>query len=276
MIYFTLPNFYLYNNLNIKIKEIYKFHPEYFNFNTKLSFSSVDGNFPYFYHNGGDNINFSNEIILSKEQIKEIVREDFHYVLDLSNPYLDVTDYFEVRMNAVLQELETGSNLILINNPQLLIFLSKIYPNYKYIGNTEYYKYDKNKEYLNLLDSIRLNYEDLDNEYYQDISKNKINLNITSKCSKCCKDQQELCYQKHCQSFLMFSEHSDIKDCNKLIKYLDNNKIQNFVKQGYTHFYINTYSVNDYDFVLNLYLNIFIKPEYYSTVKQLLNEVLNV
>lgn len=218
----------------------------------------MEGNFPYFYHSGGDNINFINEPILNKETLKAPLTGVFRYSLDLSNPLLEITDFTEVKMNAILSEMETGANSIIVSNPIYLSFLSQAYPNYYFIGSEKY----RDKGTIDLLKSIRVNYENLNDEYYKDIPKNKLDLNITQKCSKCCKEQQELCFKEHYQSLLMFMEYSNIKDCNKPIAYFNNSELQDLIKQGYNHFHINTYSTNDLDFIIDLYLDVFIKPEY--------------
>lgn len=273
MIYFTLPNFFDNAKLNDVFSQLLTSNPEYFSYKN-LAFSYADGSLPYFYWSLSNYNNYPRHIIPTRADIANLLRHPLRLNLDCGNPLLVPNDLFDIRINAFLEELHNGSNMVTISTPMLIEFFETNYPYYYLVGSEIFYKQDPEKLHLDKLKFIRQNSMDLNNPYYKDIPKSKIELCIGSPCFNC--EDYEKCLQTDSLNRLMFSEKSVILECpRKNLKILSPEEVMSFVKQGYTHFYLDIKGINlnDYKTVISIYLQTFVKSEYHNTVGSILEGV---
>lgn len=277
MIYFTLPNFYTFSKLNNFLINLYNDHPDYFHYK-KIVFTGEEGNFPYCYWSGGNNLNFAFESVLSRADIREF-SNSLTRVLDCSNINIIATDLFDVKMNAILEEFENGSNKIIVTSPLLIEFLKNTYKQFYLIGSNFYPLFDPDKKYIDDLYLIRQKYRDFNNQYFTNIPKSKIEICVHSGCCSCPETTKQQCLNTHHKELSLFMEKSTLANCpNQMHNALKPEEIIELNKKGYTHFYFDTISNHplDYSYLIDLYLHIFIKDEYKTEVMlQMLREVPN-
>lgn len=266
MIIFTLPNFYELNRLNHSLSQYLNQYPDHFNFKN-LVLEDEEGGFPYFYWSDNNLNNYHRERIISRRDIETDVIQQC-LLINCANTLLVPTDYLDCKINNILQILETGSNKVLLSQPGLLEYLSLQFPNYYFVGSPAFASADLDKKYIDKLKLIRQNCFDLDNEYYKDIPKTKIDINIIKHCPNCNK-WNECCLTDQ-KNRLLFIEKSCIKECqNRTIEILTTQEIIDLNHKGYQHFHLdmNGEDATNKDFYKNLYLSIFIKPEYHQNAK---------
>lgn len=262
---FTLPMYYENMRLNNLMFEYAKEHKEYFNFQN-TSFLGAEGSLPFFYWSG---VNYNNYKGAPVENLKELghYQCELNFLLDCGNTLLMPQDFLDVKVNILLKFFENGSNSVIIGHPALVDFFKKHYPQYRLIGSEEYFLFDTNKEYLNDLDFIRINYFDLENEYYANIPKSKISVSISTTCSKCTNYQR--CILNDHQNRLLFMEASSFRECKKKsFEILNTKDIKDLIKKGYSNFHLDMKSLIDFHgSYLDLYISIFIKPEFQNKAK---------
>ena len=132
MLFFNLPSFFENLELNIALREINTFHPEYFK--TQITFHVSTGNFPYQYWNGGFNNNGLKNINLSYDKISQF--QSMYNIpirFNCSNIFINENDYFDTNMNVILNIFENGANQIEISNLNFYDYLIKEYKNFNYV-----------------------------------------------------------------------------------------------------------------------------------------------
>lgn len=275
MINFILPNFFYNYKLNIKFYELSYSNPEYFNFKN-LVFIGQEGQLPFCYWSG-HNYNHSTASMWPKMQefidMKELSTSGLPLYFDCSNLLLLETDYYDCKLNNLIQFFSTGSNKLIVSDPNFCSYLSENFNFYHLIGSENYHLLDVEKKNLNSLERIKCNYNQLNEDYYKEIPKRQIEVNICSFCSNCSKEQQLECQRTLSQEVLMFSETTLLKECasgHPII--LSTDQIIELNKKGYINFYIDNAAIGitDYEAFSQLYLDIFIKPEYKDLVRSML------
>lgn len=271
MINFVLPNFYELNSLNYNLRSYLNHNPKHSNF-VDIRFNGEEGSFPYFYWADNNLNNYPKEKILPRQEIEtDVIKQQL--IINCANSLLTPIDFIDCKINNLLSMLETGSNYILITLPGLLEYLKLKFPTYYFIGSTSFYKNDPDKKYLDDLKLIRLNYTDLNNPYYADIPKSKIDINIIKHCDNC--NKWENCYNTDQKNRLLFMKQSSIQQCPlRQLICLDPEKIIELNQQGYQHFHldINGETPVNKDYYINLYLKLFIKPEFQLVAKEKIHD----
>ena len=276
MINFILPDFYYNFNLNLYLQDLFKLHPEYFNF-PKMKIFAHEGNFPFCFWSGKNYNQFSEWPTLdSFQSILNNSGFQLPLFLDFSNTKLLKTDYLDCKLNGLIDFFSNGSNTIIISDPEFGKYLKNTYPYYPLIGSENYYLKDQDKKFLNSLKFIKCNNLNVDNLYFQDITKSQIIINFPIGCLECKEKQYQTCQDLYSVENLMFIRDSKLLKClniktpnyNNLI-----NEINSFNKKGYSHFSF-SFPIN-FDY-LEFYLKLFIKPEFYYQIKlQVIQEVRN-
>lgn len=273
MIKFTLPNYFSNRNINAILNNLIRSNPEYFIYKN-LSFKGQEGAIPYSYWS---DINY-NHTFFSKwpnSNDYSILLDqsyDLPIIFNCANPALLPLDFIDNKMNNILTYFSNGSNQILISNPEFGKILLEKYPFYHLNGSINYQYFDKEKAFVENLQTIKCNFQYLDDNYYQDIPKNKIDVVITTFC-KCDLQKQNGCKKINDQNILMFMTTSPYINCPAgEFNILRPEEIIKLNKQGYINFSLDMSCIEmtNYDMIIQIYLNLFIKQEYQNVVKTLL------
>ena len=265
MYYFILPNFYRLIIINNYFSYLSETQPNIFNFECKIN--GQDGNFPYFYWNGGTNLNNYHQFTTYQNlQNLQLDSSANKIVLDCSNPLLTSNNLLDSVQNTLLSLHENGSNEIIVTNPDILLQLKEKYPAYNYIGSPFYYLYDTNFSHIALLHRIRCFSNDLSK--YTNISKRLLELSVITPCPNCLNAQS--CQLQEWTNILNFKEQSEFSFCSKnKYKILTLQELTEFYKIGIRNFYFDFRSIPfiSIDEIENIYLSIFIQPKYQQEIK---------
>ena len=260
MLYFSLPNFWFNYKINKKIINLLKTNSEYFYFNTHFI---EEGNLPFFYWNGGNNFNSRNTAIITRENFKTILSDSSWtpFIIDCSNTQLELTDLFDIRNNTFLDELNNGSNMIIVGNDMMKTYLKTYYPEYRLIASEEYAVAGDKDIYLARV-------------YPKQASalvKTKA-ASLSLCCGSACWDcpNREFCYNQNQQEIALFITDSSIRKCPKAnFTLLSREKIKQYIKQGITHFYLDTRTLpNETEAFIPIYVDWLIKDEYKEKVRK--------
>ena len=249
-----------------------------------LTCEGVSGAYPYSIWKGDLNSN-KGKIMLYNDFLACDQNSGSSLMLDCSNLLLAEEDYDNTMMNIIMQLNETGSNFIETSNFNLINYIQKKYPNYKFIFSEKGDIINPLTEEIidTILDEELFTYLILPNRLKDDINflkkiknKNKIIIPIGNRCLKQCKYYQNCLLAE--QNFQLEYSSKTAYVCENINKY-DNyeeltNEINKYNKLGYYHFKIeapSNISIN----LFNLYL-IFnlIKPEYQKEVIKEIGELI--
>lgn len=134
---FILPGMYEHYNLNFRLLELLKTHPEYFRDDVKVS--ACYGNFQFCIFDGGRN--FPHYRHTCKEEIEEIVHiyNDIYNVpirLVFTNTQLSPEHYLDRFGNLILGLCHNDLNEIVVNDDNFEQWLKERYPKYHFISST--------------------------------------------------------------------------------------------------------------------------------------------
>lgn len=136
MVKYIIPGFYEHAHLNLKLINLMKTHPEYFNDNTTIH--ACYGNFQYCIFDGGRS--FPSYQQATKERVNEISSQFNSFGVPIrfvfTNNQLQETDYYDRFGNMILNECENGLNEIVIADEGLEKYIREKYPQYKFISST--------------------------------------------------------------------------------------------------------------------------------------------
>lgn len=260
MLYFTLPNFYHFKDLNNRLINLYRTHLNYFT-NTEIQFIAQEGSLPFHYWNGGatNNIGFSNY----NEMCNLSLNFSCALIYDCSNPLIQQSDLLDSGENINLSLNDNGSNAIIISNPAVMDYIHSKYPYYSFIGSEYYYMYSDDHSNLK---RIRIPFGQ--EEKFLDYPISKIELSIYESCYDC-KDYEN-CRLKEWQNILNYKHESIFQTCKKTHgQFYNMEQIKKLSKKGYKYFYFDVKHINpqtDLTKMLDVYLQIFIKSEYRDLV----------
>lgn len=258
MLYFSLPNFWSNYKINKKIINLSKTNPEYFHFTVHFM---EEGNLPFFHWNGGNNFNSRNTSIITREVFKNILTDSSWtpFIIDCSNNHLELTDLFDIRNNAFLDELNNGSNMIIVGNDMMKAYVKTYYPEYRLIASEEYAVAGDENIYL-----ARVYPEQASALIKAQAAF--LSLCCGSSCWKC--SNRESCYDQNQQEIALFIADSSIKKCSKAnFELLPREEIEQYIKQGISHFYLDVRALpNDAETFISIYTDWLIKDEYKETV----------
>ena len=262
MYYFTLPNFYRFYAINTILITLSLENPDFFSW-PKICFLGQEGNFPFFYWNGSGLLNEDNRFTDYPNLTSVDERIHTKVIFDCSNPLLEENDFYDVTQNIMLSLNENGSNEIIISNPLFLKYVQKEYPLYNFIGSPFYEAYDTQFQYLDSLKRVKC----FINTINPQIPKNKIELSLIEPCPNCPNFQS--CILTDWHNTYNFSQFSAFSQCLKSkYRVLSQEEIKNYYKQGINHFYfdIRTMPNLSENILIDIYLQVFIKPEFRDIV----------
>ena len=263
MIYITLPNFFFYRNVNLNLINLSKKKPEYFHDN--LCILKQEGAFPFTYWAGEKNYNLSTAIYSDYELfLNESITP---LQLDCSNPLLDLNDLNDSTINTMLNVLQNGSNKLIVSTIDVLENLKQKYPYYTYIGSEFFIASDPELQHLDQLEKIKIAYNNLNN--FPHIPKNKIEVIINTPCKDCPTIE---CLLKEWEHIYSYKKESYFLNCARICETLNNynwSLIEELNKQGYTNFCFNARGLylKDIKYIKNIYIKLFVKPEYQDKVR---------
>lgn len=269
MINITVPDFYNYFDINIRLCELMKNHPEVFNMSCRTI--SMDGSFPWHFWNGGplNTQGFANFRTLQDFGENPICS----LIFDCSNIFIKETDLYDSQINTLLKLRNNGSNGILVSNPMVIDYISEKYPEYYFIASPYYHLYDSNFNYIDKLRRVRM-YPD---QIIDTIPNNKKEIVVATSCTIC--PNLKDCNTQEWIGQIEYRSKSVFRECNhSTLTALSPTDIEDLTKKGITNFCfdIKHFSQKEPTFILEQYLNLFIKPEYRYQVDLLLRGVINI
>ena len=231
MIYINLPEFY--SNYSI-INFLSNIPRDYFKIET--TFSSVSGNFPYCYWNGGFNNNINSNMgkfPLYQEMIGYINEINIPIRFNCSNIYLTDNDLLDEMGNLILELGQNGGNQIAISNISFYEKLKEKFPNYSFIFSREANLiYPMTPEIINTIieqDIFKLieipvsKTKDLD--FIKQIkNRKKIEIQINSLCRTNCNNFNDCKYHEHYAQY-NYSGINNYFSCNKKNNYSNSSLI---------------------------------------------------
>lgn len=265
---FTLPNFYAYQEINRRLIILWQHRPDYFNYDN-IGLNHEEGNFPRFYHSGHtcNTFRFANYDIIKDATIIS----NAAIVLDCSNPLIEDNDKFDTGLNLALKLMDNGEVGVLISHPFMLEYIKSNYKYYHFIASEHYHIFDN--QYSNNEDLSRIRFF-INDTSYSNIDKSKVELIVNNHCLTC--EKRPDCILQDWQGFLQFKHQRPFMTCNKVSTYCAPVElIQQKIKEGYRHFCFNSQYLDENDFtkLIELYLNVFIKPEYQDSADLILRGI---
>lgn len=277
MLYFDLPNFYYHTNISNYFFHLTQFEETKKFFKTPLVFSTTSGNFPYAYWKSGWNLNEGNGVlyndIIQFENISSIPLR-----FNCGNSQLQKSDFHDALMNQILKINENGSNIIELNNVDLISYIKSKYPLYHFIYQvpSQMPIEEINKIIaLDIFDLVTLP-QNFDLTYCdQLVNPEKVELYINNVCSTKC-PKYELCHAEMDIKIYNYCNDNHYMMCLNRRDYLDsyinitlediNNKYR---KLGFTHFKLAEISNSPADNLFLFLVDYFIKDEYkYQVIKE--------
>lgn len=257
MLYFILPNFYYYKDINNNLKQLLNEYPSYFIFD-KMDFLGEEGSFPFNYLNG-NNLNtvypsfkqsFPDYYLILEENLKH---DNDCLILDYSNINFRKEDLDDTHFNKTLALLENGNNQVLVSHDFVKEYINNFFPYYTIIGS-EFYKGDFSK-----LSRVKQYYNNIDSS----LNPSLVELIVSVPCQ--CKDYLK-CKIKNQEKQFFYHQDSAFNECNKrkVISFIQQNEILNLNKKGYKYFSfdVSSFSLINLEEILEFYLLFFIKPEH--------------
>lgn len=240
MIHLSLPYFYenaeFYEHTNDILRENRNnFQALNSNFNIEFMY----GSFPFSFWNGNINSNYGEVLPTYKHYINFLNKNLLiPIVLDLSNIYLETTDFFDRHLNCILDLFKDNGTYLEISNINFVDIIKEKYPNYKFIlsKNAGLIK-DQNIE-INNFELIQILPID-DNLLQSLVQKNKYQIIIGLKNDYLSLIQQENLNQ------ISFSEKTNfdfIKNPKAIEMALE---IKKYYEMGFSHFTIDSYLLQD-------------------------------
>lgn len=284
MLYFSLPDFYERFQLNMFMRDLSKFNPDYFK--AEISFVCQDGALPYCSWSGGKNSCVGNGAyysdFISCQQMGAIP-----YRINFANVLLEEDDYADNMAHAVLKAFDCGSNIIEISSIPLMEKISEKYPEYRF-------SFSRNADLITeftpeLIEGIL----SIDNmltvgipekysyniEWLKQLPKKALcEIVVNPRCPATCKNC-DVCLLKEHQNQLNYSGQQQISSCEKRLNWFNSNNIISleqinkvYKKMGFIRFaIIGDYSLDD-DTLMKFYIDYFIKPEHQLEVYMLYQE----
>lgn len=281
-IYFHIPGFFEFFNLNKSLIEMKKENPEYFYDDFEIG--SIYGTFPNAIWNGG-RVCFG---ICFKETMVKIIKyfNDNNIPLryTFTNSLLTEDHVNDTYCNLIMQLSDNGINQVLVNNNTLEEYIRTKYPKYKIISSTT--KRITNKK--NLEKEIKKDYYlvvldyDLnkDIEYLNSIKeKNKIEILVDELCMHNCPYRKEH-YKQFSISQLEFSNQNsfvcnysnidndniDFNEISKNVNFITRDELEKYKKMGFINYKLVGRNTN-INFVIDSYIHYFVKDKYKNEVK---------
>lgn len=280
-IYFHIPGFFEYYNINKELILLMEAHPEFFYDNIKIG--SVYGSFPSAIWNGG-RMFFG---FCFKEDMEKIVEFYNSHNIPLrftfTNSLIEEKHLYDTYCNLIMNIGNNGFNQVLVNSYLLENYIRMNYPKYKIVSSTT--KRIKDKAKIN--EEIEKNYHlvvldyDLnhDFQYLKTIKKpEKVELLLDELCEENCPFRK-----KHYESFssaqINFSKKNNfscpfIKNDILSLDQVKNRKsfisineiFDKYCKIGYNNFKL-IGRANSINFVIDSYIYYFVREEYKELVR---------
>lgn len=274
MIYFTLPNFYEFQQVNHFMASMAKSTPQVFK--EPVTFIQMSGNFSFNYWTGsycnmiGAGAYYKDFVIASQGAVMLPLR------LLADNIALEPEDFHNVMNKNILEHNSNGSVVIEVASVPLMDYIQEHYDNYKYVFSkqadlitpftpdliNQIIDFDK-FQFIGIPDRLAKNFEFLDAIN----NRSKLEITVNPRCPDTCRNYEACQIGQHLRQ-LEFSSVDTISTCrhnciNKKVISLEDIK-KDYIPRGINHF---TFSAQNARFltdtdIISFYLFYFIKPEH--------------
>ena len=151
-IYFSIPDFYNYYNLNLNLLKLMKTCPDWFRDNVVID--SIYGTFPGCIWNGGRSQFGGSPLNNIQATVAGINGAGIQIRFTFTNKLITEESFLDNYGNTILQVANNGMNAVNVNNPAFAGYISRNYPSYQLIWSTT--KGIKEVEEVNALSEDRL------------------------------------------------------------------------------------------------------------------------
>ncbi|MCR5802140.1 MAG: hypothetical protein K6G57_07415 [Lachnospiraceae bacterium] len=133
-IYWHLPGFYMFFNLNQVIINLMNTKPDLFR--DDYAVGSVYGTFPGAIWNGGRAVFGTTQKSVMESVITTYNRAGVPVRFTWTNSLLEEKHIYDTYCNLIMEVANNGKNQVLVNKPVLEEYLKKTYPDFEYISST--------------------------------------------------------------------------------------------------------------------------------------------
>ena len=279
MVKFIIPGVYEHAELNLKLLDLMREHPELFRDNVEIY--SCYGNFQHCIFDGGRIFNEFKQTTLEEINyyVNEYNKRGVRVRLVCTNNQLKETDYYDRFGNIVLDVCHNGFNEVTIADENFAKYVKEHYPNYKFISSTtkcitspeKFKKELENNDYMVCLDyNLNKNKEMLFSLPQEE--KDKCEFLVNAICGPGCAFRKEhyrlnsiyninygLKYQmEHCR-IQTSSLHPTAQHYKN--NFMPEQIFEEYEPNGFTYFKIEGRTWPDIELICT-YANYLVKPEY--------------
>lgn len=287
-IYWHLPGFSVFRDLNSTIIDLMQEHPNCFYDNYRVG--SVYGTFPGAIWNGGRTVlgfcpkNEAQRIINMYNSKNVPVRFTW------TNPLIEEKHLNDTYCNLIMQLADNGKNQVLVNTEILENYLRNNYPNFKFISSTTKRITDPKKLHSELEKDyfmVVLDYDMNHNEEVLDGLKNvadRVEILVDEICFPNCPKRLEH-YKDEAQKQLQFEiakpfpcpnrqEKKTFADCRNKPAFISNKQMKEYIDKGFRNFKLVGRGLPQ-SVVLDSYMYFLVKDDSQQFVKDLITGRLN-
>lgn len=219
MIYYYIPDFFWNYNTNLRLLQLMREEPHMFY--DDFTIGAVYGNFPNCIWNGGRSF-FGRHVNVDEQLlIAHTFREyDVPLRLTMTNPSLEMRDLYDRYANYIMENLEDGTNQVLVSNPILEDYIRSTYPSYPIVrsilaAKDDYYD-DTDRYSMSVLSWVKSN----DIDFLRSIpNKGKIEILVNEICSTSCNRRYNH-YDSFARDQLYMNKTREGCQCSFTSKYL--------------------------------------------------------
>ena len=285
MVNFIIPGFYENFDLNIKLVQLLKLHPEWFRDN--IAIEAIYGVFPFNIFDGGRIFSSYRHATLEEIQIiKYVINETYGISLRqvCTNPQLEEKNFHNRFANICLSICEDEKNEIIINNDNLKEYIKINYPKYSFISSTtkrlstidRFQDELANDDYKIICLDYDINHAWKMLEELSQEEKDKCEFLCNAICPPGCTERKKHYYYNG-QFALNFGENYHMSECgitdstvSNIVRNYNNNitpdELYNkYAPMGFSHFKLEGRTLPTIEVALN-YAYYMAKPEYHDEV----------
>lgn len=249
-VYWHLPGFCLFKNLNQILINLMKSYPDCFNEGYRIG--SVYGTFPGAIWNGGRTVlGFT-----PKGDIERILKlynsNNVPVRFTWTSPLIEEKHLTDTYCNLIMRLADNGQNQVLVNTPILEEYLKTNYPNFKYISSTtkrittqEKLLEELEKDYFMVVLDYDMNHDEAVLKSLEPMAE-RVEILVDEICFPGCpkrtehyKDESRKQLEYEVSAPFPCPNKKDIRcfdDCKKRPAFISNTEIKDYISRGFQNF----------------------------------------
>lgn len=284
-IYWHLPGFSIFRDLNSTIIDVMNEHPECFYDNYRVG--SVYGTFPGAIWNGGRTVLG----FCPKNEIERIIKlynsKNIPVRFTWTNPLIEEKHLDDTYCNLVMHIADNGRNQVLVNTEILEGYLRKNYPNFKYISSTtkrikdpEKLQEELNKDYFMVVLDYDMNHNEDVLKELEPMAK-RVEILVDEICFPNCPRRLEH-YRDEARKQLDYEvakpfpcpnrqEKKTFADCMNKPAFISKEQIKDYIDRGFRNFKLVGRGLPQ-AVVMDSYMYFLVKEDSQQFVRDLINK----